>query len=257
MNIKSIYTLSLSLISLLVLYSCGSEKSNPESVTTHTNLIESLPPINNSLEQADSMNQVDFGRYPFGCPTLVRFAFSDEWNIIDFSGTANMGHSIYQKALLEINACLQDINHSASIEKPQINKSEKFSYFNEGDLTCNDAGSLDSALVSLLDMGPYNAYYAFGNFHGDKPAETIFTPDDCLEYGNLVLVDPKTKNAKVLNLYSVKEKDKTINLRLFYIDENKLIHIKEIFCDEKYCKILKRFTVNVENNGQIKVKLEK
>jgi len=253
---KSILTFSFISISLLFLYSCSSENSKTE-VDQNDILLENLPPIDNSAVNTDGFETFDFGKYPFGCPTLVRFAFSDEWNIIDFSGTVNMGHSIYQKALLEINECLQDINHSVTIERPKINKSEKVSYFKEADLTCNDAGAIDSALVSLPDIGPYNAYYAFGNFYGLNPPETLFTPDDCLEYGNLVLVDPKTNNAKVLNLYSVKEREQNIYLRLFYIDENKLIHIKEIFCDQKYCKITKRYSVKVENNGQIKVELEK
>ncbi|MCK9482033.1 MAG: hypothetical protein M0R38_09785 [Bacteroidia bacterium] len=234
----------------LALYSCTSDSSTiPASTPIASNnpLIDDLPLVEDTTTQANS--PLTYNQFPFGCPTLVNFVFSDEWRIIDRSGTRDMGFSIYHKALLDINKCLQQINTQAPIQHPKIKKAGYTKYFNDDNLICNNVASTDSIIVTLPNIGKFKSYYAFGSVHNEM--DSTAAVEHCTEYGNLVLIDSVTNNAKVYNLYLMKQHEDNISLRLFYIDANAVINIMEVTCDTRTCHVTKRFKATIDNQGNI------
>lgn len=191
--------------------------------------------------------------FPFGCETLVQFQFANNWRILDRAGTQDMGHSIYHKAILEINSCLSNINHAGTHSLNLTLKDVKPVRLSHDAITCNDALATDSIIYTLPNLGPYKAYYAFSNFDADKPQEQEPTLEDCLEYGNLVLVDSTTSRAQVLNLYLAKGTHNSMQLRLFFIDENQVIHLKELTCDDTFCNISGEYRVVIDDQGKINI----
>lgn len=236
---------------LLGLFSCssGTESTQQPNVTTNNPIIEDLPPIEDNAQK--SGRPLSYDQYPFGCPTVANFAFTNEWRIIDRSGTRDMGFSVYQKALLDINKCLQQINNYVPIAKPKIKKTKYIKYFSEDDLTCDNIATTDSIIIKLPNLGKYKSYYAFGNVHNESESDSTVSPDGCSEYGNLVLIDSASNEAKVLNLYLMKQLEDKIYLRLFYIDEKETIHIMEVNCDTRECHILNQFTATIDNSGRL------
>lgn len=251
---KSLLLQFLVFLCFAFLQSC-TPKTSPtnQSIDTH-NIItpDSLPPIKDNHIN-NSTSSLAYEQFPFGCPTLVNFVFSDEWRIIDHSGTREMGFSIYQRALLDINKCLQQINTQPPIQRPKIKKVNYLRYNSHDSLACDNIASTDSIIIKLPNMGRYKSYYAYGNLHNENPSDTIAPEEGCFEYGNLVLVDSVSNSAKVINLYLMKQKEDKIFLRLFYIDAESLIHIMEVNCNTTNCFITNRFTASVDNNGSFRV----
>lgn len=219
--------------------------NNTEGPTIENPNIEAKSPLFKSAEE--------YGVLPFGCETLVKFQFADRWKIIDRSGTVNMGFNINHKALLEINSCLQGINHVKPGEAPLIKKTETIRPAKTTVLSCNDDIKTDSIRIRLPNVGPYEAYYAYNNFYANRPNDAVVTPQDCMEYGNLLLIEPKSRATKIINLYLMKEGKDQLELRLFYIDEQANIFIKELRCDQVECFVTQSYKMEITQKGDIKV----
>ncbi len=247
-SISSLLTLTI----VIALTSCGGEADTADS---GNNFEQPQPFTENSFaDDFDDKNKVyGYSSYPFGYATLVTFSFSNQWNIVDKSGTLDMGHSVYHKALLDINKCLSDLNHDGkTIPTPPFKKLEHVKIDTDV-ITCNDFLRTDSIIYSLDPIGPYKAYYVFGNFQNDRDESVPFTQNDCAEFGNLLLIDSVTNNAKIINLYMAKGDESKVDLRLFYIDKNQNIHIKELQCDQMNCAFTKIFVLQLENKGKINI----
>jgi hypothetical protein len=205
----------------------------------------------------DTLMEEKFGipgesQFPFGCPAVIEIPFPNTWKIIENQGTEKMEFSYFNKALLSINTCLANINHAGTHQnKPTIKKATHLK-LSDNAMFCDEYLKTDSIIYKLDDMGPYHAYYAFGNYYALNGHEKPYSPtDNCVEYGNLVLVNKKTQEAQVLNLYMAKGRDNDISLRVFYIDNEKSIQIKEFDCDATSCRFNQHYVVKVKQDGKI------
>jgi hypothetical protein len=99
----------------------------------------------------------------------------------------------------------------------------------------------DSLKFRLPDIGNYECYYFF---------ERSKIRDS--EYGSLLLLDPKTKKGKTLNIYYRIGGEQSINYRYFYINDNE-IKLFEGYCYDDGCSLKECFRVNIDAGGLIKV----
>jgi len=99
--------------------------------------------------------------------------------------------------------------------------------------------NIDSLKYRLPDIGNYQCYYFFEqskNMYGD--------------YGTLLLLDPKLKTGKTLNIYYEVGGDQHVNFRYFFID-SETIKIYEGSCYDDGCGLTENFTVNIKAEGKI------
>ncbi len=248
-NMKQLKSYWMLVLFIPLLASCTSKQK--ETTTNSDDTLQQLYDAYEKKSRYDSVKIAGYSKYPFGSPTLIRFSFSDEWNIIDRSGNTNLGHSIYHKALLEINDWLSEMNHNGYVIPTPPFKQLQHVHLEKGDPFCKEYLKTDSIIYALEPIGPYKTYYVFGNFMNDYGEEAEYTPDHCAEFGNLLLIDSLTQEAKILNIYRVMAENDDVNLRLFYIDEQKNIHLREIYCDPFRCKITRKFIVSIDATGNI------
>ena len=103
-----------------------------------------------------------------------------------------------------------------------------------GDYLCDNGKPVDSVIkltkyrCKLPDAGRYEVYYMCnsGNEHFDYPPDFIkhCIKFSYLRYGYLILYEPKTRQAVVINIYNWYYVD-SVHERTFYIDKNYNIHI--------------------------------
>jgi hypothetical protein len=99
----------------------------------------------------------------------------------------------------------------------------------------------DSLKYRLPDIGNYECYYFF---------ERSKNRDS--EYGSLLLLDPKTKKGKTLNIHYMIGGEQSINYRYFYINDNE-IKLFEGYCYDDGCSLNERFRVKIDAGGEIKI----
>ena len=87
----------------------------------------------------------------------------------------------------------------------------------------------------MPNIGIYECYYSYER------------------YGNLLLLDPKTKNGKLLNIYAddIGGDSHTI-LRYFFIDKN-VINIYEGSCYDDGCNLDEKFKIIINQDGEINI----
>jgi len=112
----------------------------------------------------------------------------------------------------------------------------------------------------LPDFGIYRAYYQCFEIPMPevyKLQDDPTSPDKLYyDYGNLVLYEPKTKKAKILNIYNTfSDKEPTARFsRYFYIDKNKVIQIYEAGEGEEQSFMKKTQEITILGNGSISIK---
>ena len=95
--------------------------------------------------------------------------------------------------------------------------------------------SIDNCRYRLPNIGIYECYYSFQR------------------YGNLILLDPKTKEGKLLNIYADDlGGDSHTKLRSFYIDKNE-IRIFEGTCYDDGCNLDEKFKIIINSDGRINI----
>ena len=95
--------------------------------------------------------------------------------------------------------------------------------------------SIDNCRYRLPNIGIYECYYSYQR------------------YGNLILLDPKTNEGKLLNIYANDlGGDSHTTLRYFYIDKNE-IHIFEGICYDDGCSLDEKIKIIINQDGEINI----
>ncbi|MGV3539731.1 MAG: hypothetical protein ACO1OQ_07970, partial [Rufibacter sp.] len=108
----------------------------------------------------------------------------------------------------------------------------------------------------LPNFGPYECYYSWVDVKRPHEEEKDYEErsDELIETGNLIFYEPKTKKAKVVNVYRSVAGIFWGSGRYFYVDENKKINLYEHDGNEEKSKLIHKYTIIVQENGTVKIK---
>ena len=145
------------------------------------------------------------------------------------------------------------MNFSKSIHSPLIKQVTFINVWTDSLITKHDEHYNTDFKYRLPNFGPYECYY---QYHADSLASLIKTKDDTRYqgFGNLVLIDTLTRNAKILNIYSSFEYGEEGGghyCRYFFIDKEKNIDIFNVEEAEDSQSIKKVQRIGVQSDGKI------
>ncbi|MCC7301141.1 MAG: hypothetical protein IT233_00720 [Bacteroidia bacterium] len=221
------YTLIISIFCLTILSCSDSTNSSKEDVVEEIDL--NAIQINATL--------------PFGCINLTKLKYPMEWT----SDLKNYGQLKNPEELDSIGKCFYKINSSKVINSPVVKKSELLligdfleqSHFLDTILQ----NSIDSCRFRLPNIGIYECYYSFQR---DVKISSFGS------YGNLLLLDPKTKTGKLLNIYFEGSGDSNVMSRYFFIDKDTII-IYEGRCYDDGCDLDEKYKINIAHDGSVNI----
>ena len=198
--------------------------------------------------------------FPFGCSILKSHQFPQYWDVPSDDDESSEAHeNVNQKALDKVDKLYEDLNRGPSCKGPLI-KSEKFVLVDhESQLMQYEKVFKAKFKYQLPNIGPYQVYYQYVKV----PMSYYYKLEDksdgldklYLEYGNLVLYNPKTMSAQILNIYntfSYKEPTGGFS-RFFYIEKSGIIKIFESGEGESSSFLKMTKIITVFNNGQISI----
>jgi hypothetical protein len=174
---------------------------------------------------------------PFGCLNLTKYKYPKHWD----GDLENYGQLKQPKGLefKDIGTCFDAINSAKTIKPPRPQRLELLEiggiFKNANNLDTLMQISIDSCRYRLPNIGIYECYYSYQR------------------YGNLILLDPKTNEGKLLNIYAddLGGEAHTI-LRYFFIDKNG-VNIYEAYYYDDGCSLDETFKVIVNTDGEIKI----
>lgn len=217
--------------SCITYYSCSNQNTtNLDSRDTSVNADVFTSPID-----TDEIKMT--APFPFGCSDLKKWKYPISWK----SNVQNDGQFSKNSELQfqRIYSCFDSINGAKVIEKPNFDKIELLelgeTFRTALNLDTLMQRSIDSCRYRLPNMGIYECYYSYSG------------------YGNLFLLNPKTKEGKLLNIYAndLAFEGSTV-VRFFYIEKNE-ISIYHTYCYDDGCKINESLKIVVAENGEIHV----
>ncbi|MFN5213659.1 MAG: hypothetical protein ACK5DY_03505 [Bacteroidota bacterium] len=191
----------------------------------------------NLIAQSDTSKIEINADFPFGCADLTKFKYPKHWE----GDLENYGQlkKPSGKKFDDIGQCFASINLVKTIKSPKFKSLEILKI---GD-NCKGASNIDTLLQKSIDsckyrlpnIGTYECYYSYERF------------------GNLLLLDPKTKNGKLLNIYAddIGGDSHTI-LRYFFIDKN-VINIYEGSCYDDGCTLDEKFKIIINKDAEINI----
>ncbi|KAA9340254.1 hypothetical protein [Adhaeribacter soli] len=203
-----------------------------------------------SFKNATGGKSINAG-FPYGSKILVTYKFPSGWefphekpNVPNPNGDLlDKVRDYYQKVA----------NSKVVITPPKISKLAylQLPYSWHLELYTSILNTHNNYKLRLPNIGPYECYYfsdnPFNNYkYKGEESVVIFTG-----VGNLVFVDPKTREAKVLNVYLEREADYSWISRFFYIKPDGQILIYEFGGFEIDTMTLNYYTVNVSKTGEI------
>jgi len=252
MKLKKIILLSFSLLVCLV--SCkpktdknavGSRANEPTQKNTVKNTSE-------SVQQPDTANViVPITQLPFGPKLIVKYKFPDAGWADPMDGPVSKIDKKYQEEFEKIN--FAPLNFSKSIRSPLIKQVAFINVWTDSLIIKHDQHYNTDFKYRLPNFGPYECYY---QYHADSLSSLIKTKDDTRYqgFGNLILIDTLTRNAKILNIYGSFEYGEEGGghyYRYFFIDKDKDIDIFAAGGDEDSGSLKKVQMINIQNDGTI------
>lgn len=223
---------------LLLLLICGlaiCSCSNPTA--DNSNSIDTTSTKDNLISQTDTPKIQINSSFPFGCADLTKYKYPKQWE----GDLENYGQLKQPKGkeFDDIGQCFAAINLVKTIKSQKLQSLEVLkigdNYKGAYNIDTLLQKSIDSCKYRLPNIGIYECYYSYER------------------YGNLLLLDPKTKKGKLLNIYAddIGGDSHTI-LRYFYIDKN-LITIYEGSCYDDGCSLDEKFKITISHNGELKI----
>lgn len=223
--------LTITIIACLTTWSCSNQTAD-NSITADGSTLK-----DNLIEQANTTIIQINTNFPFGCAELTKFKYPKHWE----GDPENYGHlkKPYGQEFDHIGQCFDAINFAKTIKSP---KPQTLEILEIGDnfkqahnLDTSMQRSIDSCRYRLPNIGIYECYYAY------------------LHYGNLLLLDPVTKNGKLLNIYANDlGGDSHTILRYFFIDKN-IIQIYEAYYYDEGCSMYEAYNIIVHTDGEIEI----
>ena len=198
--------------------------------------------------------------FPFGCSILKSHQFPQHWDMPSDDDESSQAHeNVNQKALDEIDKFYGHLNKSPSIIGPLI-KIENFVLIDhESQLMQYEKVFKAKFKYQLPNIGPYQTYYQYVEvpmpYYYKLENKSDGSDKLYLQYGNLVLYNPKTMSAQILNIYntfSYKEPTGGFS-RFFYIEKSGIIKIFESGEGESSSFLKMTKIITVFNNGQISI----
>jgi hypothetical protein len=150
------------------------------------------------------------------------------------------------KEFEDIEECFQKINSVKSIGSLKINKLEILKIGNNNKDYYFDtlaAKSTDNCIYHLPKLGIYDCFYSY---------EETKKNGDYGVYGQLLLFDPTTQNAKLMNIYYEYGGDQNINLRYFMVYEDS-INIYGGSCYDDGCSLSQTYSIKINRTGEIDI----
>ena len=209
--------------------------------------------------------------FPFGCEFLVSHKFPKNWEAKSYDSTNSKAkYKPHVKEIYKTWFCFDSINLQRTISLPIINKVEFLKIDSAESKDFNDLllHSIDSCKYRLPDIGIYECYYVYAQPSYSSSSDSTnkfyeyfnykkFGYDGyCIGAGNLILYHRASKSAKLLNLYHTIVEEITSSYRLFYIDKAKTIQIFSSYGRDTEMYIIKKFSISILDNGEIKIKSE-
>lgn len=213
------------------LWSCS--RQNPDHAKLEDVSANKDKPISSTNASSIPVN----AEYPFGCAELTAFTYPRHWE----GNLEEIGHLKQPDGQLfeHIGHCFNLIHSVKKIETPTILHVELIeigtTFKLANNLNITKQSSFDHCLYRLPDIGIYEVYYAFN------------------QYGNLILLNPATHDAKLLNIYADDlGGDSSTVLRYFYMEKNE-IQIYEASYYDDGCTLNKHSTITIQADGQLNI----
>lgn len=188
---------------------------------------------------------------PFGSKILIDFHFPPDWYI---AGSASKKEEVIEDTFINAYQFYSElIKRKATIKLP-INRLEYIRLNYPYRFLDSITDSTDSIRYQLPNIGPYECYYSQIVAKGFTSDNLEDEKEICSESGNLILYDPHTHNAKVLNVFFKAESFVLEDTRLFYIDKTGSIQIFNCSGDDESVDFKKEFVINVGKNGEVVIK---
>jgi hypothetical protein len=211
-------------------------QSSQHSNTTDT--FENFSSLNLQSDTASIPLNINF---PFGCTELTKLKYPEHWegDLNHYGHLKKPGGQEFE----DIKNCFMAINAAKTISAPSTKKLTLLKlgelFENANNLDTAMQLSIDSCRYRLPNLGNYECYYCYQR------------------YGNLLLLEPKTMEGKVLNIYADDlGGDSHTNLRYFYIDKNGIRIFEAAWYDDG-CFLDEKFKISIDSDGSIKINLVK
>lgn len=218
------------------------------TILSCTNKTNSLNSSNQNVTKDSSITQTERDEIkinvtlPFGCAELTEFKYPKHWN----GDLENYGQLKQPKGqeFDNIGQYFSAINKVETIKlKPKILEVNHIKigkdFLNTVYYDTISQQRIESLKYRLPNIGNYQCYYFL------EQSQKLYG-----NYGNLLLLDPKSKKGKTLNVYYEVGGDQHVNFRYFYLD-GETIRIYEGSCYDDGCDLTERFSVNIKTDGQI------
>jgi len=226
------------LICCLTIWSCSNRTAD------NSNSADTSPTNDNLISQTDTSNiQININ-FPFGCADLTKYKYPKHWGgDIENYGQLEQSRG---KEFENIGQCFGKLNGIMTNKvKPEILELKHIKigkdFLNTVYYDTISQHKIDSLKYRLPDIGDYQCYYFY------EQSKKIYG-----QYGNLLLLDPKSKAGKTLNIYYEVGGDQQVNFRYFYLDEG-TIRIYEGSCYDDGCGLTESFNVKIKSDGQITI----
>ena len=222
---------------LLIFISCSTIWSCSNKTLDNSNSIDTSATKDNLIAQHDTSKIKINANFLFGCADLTIYKYPKHWE----GDLENYGQlkKPSGKEFDDIGQCFAAINLAKTIKLPKFQSLEVLkigdNYKGAYNIDTLLQKSIDSCKYRLPNIGIYECYYSYER------------------YGNLLLLDPKTKNGKLLNIYAddIGGDSHTI-LRYFFIDKN-VINIYEGSCYDDGCNLDEKFKIIINQDGEINI----
>ncbi len=203
----------------------------------NSNSVDTSATKDNLIALPDTSTIKINANFPFGCADLTKFKYPKHWE----ADLKNYGQlkKPSGKEFDDIGQCFAAINLVKTIKSPKFQSLELIkigdNYKGAYNIDTLLLKSIDSCKYRLPNIGIYECYYSYER------------------YGNLLLLDPKTKNGKLLNIYAddIGGDSHTI-LRYFFIDKN-VINIYEGSCYDDGCNLDEKFKIIINQDEEINI----
>ncbi|MEX1189699.1 MAG: hypothetical protein WED33_10610 [Bacteroidia bacterium] len=223
--------LLLLLISCSTIWSCSNQTpNNPISADTSATK-------DNLIGQTDTAKAQINANFPFGCADLKKFKYPKHWE----GDLENYGHLKKPKGqeFESIGKCFNAINSGKTIKSPRPQKVELLEigdiFKNANNLDALMRISFDSCRYRLPNIGIYECYYSYQG------------------YGNLILLNLKTNEGKLLNIYGDDLLgDPHTKMRYFYIDKNEISIYEASYYDDG-CSLDEKYKISINSDGVINI----
>lgn len=206
----------------------------------NSNLADTLSVINNTSLIDPTKTEIN-SAFPFGCSDLRKYKYPKHWKGHEEGLEQPLG-----KEFEDIGQCFQKINSSKSLGYLKVITLEIVKIgddYKEYGFDTLSIKAIDSCLYHLPKIGIYECYY----FYGQTKVKSLG------DYGNLLLLDPMTRNGKLLNIYFEYGGDQHVNFRYFIID-NETINLYEGSCYDDGCGLSETFRISINQDGKVNIK---